>query len=99
VCTRPISANGLGQRLADALENAEAIMDRSTVLEETQEVSRRLLSVIRAADCSGKQELAREAADGSFQRPASLFNGTSATLVIFGRLWEFLLHHCRVICP
>jgi len=55
VCTRPVSANGLGQRLANALENAEAIMDRSTILEETQEVTRRLLSVVRAADCSGKQ--------------------------------------------
>jgi predicted nucleic acid-binding protein len=55
VSTRPVSANGLGQRLSDALVNAEAILERSTILEETREVTRRLLSLVRAADCSGKQ--------------------------------------------
>ena len=55
VCTRPISANGLGQPLAYALENVEAIMGRSTILEETLDVTERLLSLVRTAGCSGKQ--------------------------------------------
>ena len=55
VCTRPVDANGLGLTPATAADNVEAILERSTVLDENRNVARRLLRLTRAVKCSGKR--------------------------------------------
>ncbi len=55
VCTRPADANGLGLSPREAVRNAEAIIERSTVLEENRHVPVRLLAIARTAACGGKQ--------------------------------------------
>jgi len=55
VSTRPPAANGLGLTLSDAIENARAILDRCSFLEETREVHKCLLAVLSDAGATGKQ--------------------------------------------
>ncbi len=55
VCTRPIDMNGLGLSTQLAVRNAEAIVERSTMLEENRGVAERLLRIAQAAKCLGKQ--------------------------------------------
>ena len=55
VCTRPREVNGLGLTVSQAVENAEAVAARSTILDETREVAARLLRMVAACGCSGKQ--------------------------------------------
>ncbi len=55
VCTRPVGANGLGLSPAAAVDNAESIIERGTVLDENRHVARRLLHLTRTVECSGKQ--------------------------------------------
>ncbi len=55
VCTRSVDANGLGLSRPEAVRNAEAIVGRSTVLEENRNVAVRLLEITRTTACTGKQ--------------------------------------------
>ena len=55
VCTRPVDVNGLGLSQQEALRNAEAIIERSTVLDENRKVPVRLLDIVRTATCAGRQ--------------------------------------------
>lgn len=55
VCTRPVDANGLGLPPREAVRNAEAIIKRSTIIDETRNVPARLLDIVRTATCAGKQ--------------------------------------------
>ena len=55
VCTRPVDANGLGLSPREAVRNAEAIIQRCTILDENRNVPVRLLDIVRTAPCAGKQ--------------------------------------------
>lgn len=55
VCTRPLDVNGLGLSPPEAVRNAEAIIQRSTILDENRNVPVRLLDIARTATCSGRQ--------------------------------------------
>lgn len=55
VCTRPVDANGLGLSRPDAVRNAESIVERSTVLDESRKVALRLLAIARTTPCTGRQ--------------------------------------------
>ena len=55
VCTRPVDANGLGLSQREAVRNAEAIIERSTILAENRNVPVRLLDIVRTTTCGGKQ--------------------------------------------
>ena len=55
VCTRPVASNGLGLSQREAVRNAEAIIRRSTILDENRNVPVRLLDIARKAICAGKQ--------------------------------------------
>ena len=55
VCTRNPDANGLGLSRPDAVRNAEAIVERSTMLDENRHVAVRLLDILRTTTCTGKQ--------------------------------------------
>ena len=55
VCTRPVDSNGLGLSQREAVRNAEAIIQRSTILEENRNVPVRLLDIVSTATCAGKQ--------------------------------------------
>ena len=55
VSTRPIEVNGLGLTPQEAVGNADAIVDRCTILEENRDVAARLRQLVRAAGCAGKQ--------------------------------------------
>ena len=55
VCTRPVNVNGLGLPQREALRNAEAIIERSTILDENRNVPVRLLDIVRTATCAGRQ--------------------------------------------
>ena len=55
VCTRPAAANGLGLPPGEAVRNAEAMAERSTVLDENRNVAVRLLDIARTVACSGRQ--------------------------------------------
>ena len=55
VCTRPIEVNGLGLSPRVAVGNADAIVDRCTILDENREVAARLRQLARTAACAGKQ--------------------------------------------
>ena len=55
VSTRPAAANGLGMTLADAVNNVRAVVERTTVLEETRGVAERLRRIIQEVQCMGKE--------------------------------------------
>jgi predicted nucleic acid-binding protein len=55
VSTRPVERNGLGLTLAAAVRNNETFAERTTILEETRGVARRLPGIVEAAECSGKR--------------------------------------------
>jgi predicted nucleic acid-binding protein len=55
VATRPVHQNGLGLTQADALVNVRALSIRLRFLEENRRVAERLLALLDAAPCSGKQ--------------------------------------------
>lgn len=55
VATRPTEVNGLGLNLEDALHNIAAFRSRLVVLEETERVVNRLLSLVATYSCTGKQ--------------------------------------------
>ncbi len=55
VCTRPVDVNGLGLPQREALRNAEAIIERSTILDENRNVPVRLLDIVRTTTCGGRQ--------------------------------------------
>jgi predicted nucleic acid-binding protein len=55
VATRPVQHNGLGLALADAVINLRALSTRLRLLEENLRVAERLLSLLDATPCSGKQ--------------------------------------------
>lgn len=55
VCTRPVDGNGLGLSPAAAVDNIEAILERSTLLEENRNVARHLLRISRRVECLGRQ--------------------------------------------
>ncbi len=55
VSTRPAEANGLGMEPAAAVENVAAFVSRSTLLDETSDVSTRLARIVSTSGCSGKQ--------------------------------------------
>ncbi len=55
VSTRPTSVNGLGQSPNDTLANIEAILDRSTLIEETRGVTERLIEMVTHNSIAGKQ--------------------------------------------
>ena len=53
VCTRPVEVNGLGLATQLAVRNVKAILERSTLLEETRGVSERLLRIADRTRCTG----------------------------------------------
>jgi predicted nucleic acid-binding protein len=55
VSTRPLAANGLGQTVNAALVNIQAVLARSTLLEETRPVVEQLLVLVREGKCSGRR--------------------------------------------
>ncbi len=55
VATRPLDANGLGMKPADAVKNADAFLQRMIVLDETERVSERLCKLTRAHGLCGKR--------------------------------------------
>jgi predicted nucleic acid-binding protein len=55
VATRPADGNGLGLKRPDAVGNARAIRERTTLLAEDAKVAERLLGLLADVDCSGKQ--------------------------------------------
>ena len=55
VATRPVPQNGLGMQSAAAIDNVIAFRTRLTVLPEDVRVADRLVDLLRAVDCSGKQ--------------------------------------------
>ncbi len=55
VATRPVSMNGLGLHLPDALGNVSAIRARVTLLAEDAKVADRLLGLLADVECRGKQ--------------------------------------------
>lgn len=55
VCTRPTDVNGLGLSLRAALGNADAIVERSTILAENRDVAVRLRQLARTTACTGRQ--------------------------------------------
>lgn len=55
VCTRPVDVNGLGLPQREALRNAEAIIERSTILDENRNVPVRLLDIVRTTTCGGRR--------------------------------------------
>jgi len=55
VATRGVEANGLGLDAADALANAELLAARLEFCEETESVSTRLRSLVRAHNWTGKK--------------------------------------------
>lgn len=55
VASRPVIDNGLGMTQAAAVANVRALRGQLTVLEEGVKVADRLLSLLDAVNCSGKQ--------------------------------------------
>jgi predicted nucleic acid-binding protein len=55
VATRPVAKNGLGMSLPEALGNARAIRERTTLLAEDAKVAGRLLGLLADVECRGKQ--------------------------------------------
>lgn len=55
VATRPASRNGLGIPLGHAVANARAFRSRTTILDDTDRVTERLLELLASIACTGKQ--------------------------------------------
>ncbi|HUA42270.1 MAG TPA: PIN domain-containing protein [Streptosporangiaceae bacterium] len=55
VATRPVEANGLGLKQADAVANVRALRTRTSLLAEEASVADRLLDLLSEIPCSGKQ--------------------------------------------
>jgi predicted nucleic acid-binding protein len=55
VATRPADLNGLGMSRPDAVSNVRALRTRLNLLAEDVKVSDRLLQLVDAVDCTGKQ--------------------------------------------
>lgn len=55
VATRPVAGNGLGLQPSDAIANVRALRVRLTLLTEDTRVSERLLDLVGAVECTGKQ--------------------------------------------
>lgn len=55
VSTRPAEANGLGLGVRQAIDNAHAILERSTILEEPRGMMERLLRLVAATRISGRR--------------------------------------------
>ncbi|MGH9301254.1 MAG: type II toxin-antitoxin system VapC family toxin [Acidimicrobiales bacterium] len=55
VATRPVKRNGLGMARGDAIANVRALRARLTLLAEDTKVSDRLIGLLEAVECSGKQ--------------------------------------------
>ncbi|MHB2023145.1 MAG: type II toxin-antitoxin system VapC family toxin [Mycobacteriales bacterium] len=55
VATRPVAHNGLGMARSAALANARALRLRLHLLVEDEKVSARLLELLDAVECTGKQ--------------------------------------------
>lgn len=55
VASRPTEVNGLGLRMEDALTNMEAVLARTTLVEETAAVADQLRELLRLVDCTGTQ--------------------------------------------
>jgi len=55
VATQAAEKNGLGMRLADALANVRAFRARTSLLAEDGKVADRLLALLDATSCGGKQ--------------------------------------------
>ena len=53
--TRPLSANGLGLGLSDAVHNVNTFRRRAVFLEESETVADELLRLLGSADVSGKR--------------------------------------------
>jgi predicted nucleic acid-binding protein len=55
VATRPVGHNGLGMTRPDAIANVRALRARLNLLAEDIKVSERLLDLLEAVECVGKQ--------------------------------------------
>lgn len=55
VATRPADQNGLGMPRPDAVANVRALRTRLSLLAEDVNVSERLLELLKAVECTGKQ--------------------------------------------
>ncbi len=55
VATRPVGRNGLGMPRPDAIANVRALRARLNLLVEDAKVSDRLLGLLEAIECAGKQ--------------------------------------------
>ena len=55
VATRPVGHNGLGMTRPDAIANVRALRARLNLLAEDIKVSERLLELLEAVECVGKQ--------------------------------------------
>lgn len=55
VATRPVAQNGLGMARSAAVANARALRLRLHLLVEDEKVSSRLLELLDAVECTGKQ--------------------------------------------
>ena len=55
VATRPLLDNGLGLTRRDALANVDSFVERMLFLEEGWTVHQRLTTLLRTAECAGKQ--------------------------------------------
>ncbi|MRH89104.1 PIN domain-containing protein [Nocardia sp. SYP-A9097] len=55
VATRPVNRNGLGLARLDALANIGVLSERLRLLDESQKVHGRLLTLINDTECAGKQ--------------------------------------------
>lgn len=55
VASRPVRQNGLGLPQVDAVANVRALSDRMNLLTEDEKVHTRLLTLLDATACSGKQ--------------------------------------------
>lgn len=55
VASRPIEVNGLGLRMEDALTNVEAVLARTTLVDETAAVADQLRELLRFVNCTGRQ--------------------------------------------
>ncbi|WP_347351493.1 hypothetical protein [Intrasporangium sp.] len=55
VATRPLAQNGLGMEQSAAVANVRALRTRLHLLDEDHKVGDRLLELLDAVDCAGKQ--------------------------------------------
>ena len=88
VATRPAGKNGLGLKLAEALGNARAIRERTTLLAEDARVADRLLGLLDDVACGGRQ------VDDANVVATMLAHGVEAVVTMnlddFGRFGQFV---------